>query len=62
MNIKAMREKAGISQVELANKLNIGQPAVANWETGVALPRADKLPMLAKILNCTIDELLRKEG
>ena len=34
---------------------------MAKWEAGGSLPRADKLPILAKILNCTVDELLRTE-
>lgn len=61
MNIKKAREKAGITQQELAKQLGIGQSTVAMWETQRALPRADKLPALAKLLGCTVDELLRKE-
>lgn len=61
MNIKKAREKAGLTQQELAEQLGIGQSTVAMWETQNSLPRTDKLPTLAKILNCTIDELL-KEG
>lgn len=64
MNIKKAREKAGLTQQELAEQLGIGQSAVAMWETQGFMPRTDKLPALAKILGCTIDELLRvdKEG
>lgn len=59
MNIKKAREKAGLTQQELADRLGIGQSAVAMWETQGFLPRTDKLPTLAKILGCTIDELLK---
>ena len=31
------------------------------WKTNEAYPTAAKLPSLAKLLNCTIDELLQKE-
>lgn len=31
------------------------------WETQRALPRADKLPALAKLLGCTVDELLSED-
>lgn len=62
MNIKKAREKAGLTQQDLANELGVGQSTVAMWETQNSLPRTDKLPMLAKILGCTIDELLKKEG
>ncbi len=61
MNIKKAREKAGLTQQDLANELGVGQSTVAMWETQNSLPRTDKLPALAKILGCTIDELLKKE-
>lgn len=62
LNIKNIREQAGLTQAEVAKALNVGQSAVAAWETGQALPRADKLIDIAKLLNCTIEELLKKEG
>ena len=61
VNIKNIREKAGVTQIELAKALNIGQSAVAAWETGQALPRADKLIQIAEVLHCTVDDLLRGE-
>lgn len=61
MNIKKAREKAGLTQQDLANELGVGQSTVAMWETQNSLPRTDKLPALAKILGCTIDELLKGE-
>ena len=61
MNIKEAREKAGLTQQDLANELGVGQSTVAMWETQKSLPRTDKLPALAKILDCTIDELLKGE-
>ena len=61
VNIKEAREKAGLTQQDLANELGVGQSTVAMWETQKSLPRTDKLPALAKILGCTIDDLLKKE-
>ena len=61
VNIKEAREKAGLTQQDLANELGVGQSTVAMWETQKSLPRTDKLPALAKIIGCTIDELLKKE-
>lgn len=58
MNIKKAREKVELTQQELANELGVVQSTVAMWETQNSLPRAGKLPMLAKILGCTIEELL----
>ena len=60
-NIKKFRESQGLSQNELANKFNVTQPTVAMWETGAAMPRADKLPELAKILECDVSDLFEKE-
>lgn len=56
--IKRYREKNGISQKEIAESLGVCQQSVAKWETGAAKPRADKLPALAKLLHCTVDQLL----
>lgn len=60
VNIKKAREKAGLTQQELADKLGVGQSAVAMWESQKALPRTDKLPVLAKILKCSVSALLKK--
>ncbi len=60
--IKQLREKANFTQERISNELNIDRSTVAKWETGEAFPRSDKLPLLAKILNCTIDELFGDDG
>lgn len=51
------RREAGLTQSELAEKINVSQPTIAMWENGGAMPTAAKLPHLAEALNCTIDEL-----
>ena len=61
LNIKNIREQAGLTQAEVAKALNVGQSAVAAWEADKALPRADKLINIAKLLNCSIEELLENE-
>lgn len=58
MNIKQLRTKRGLTQERLAIVMGIDRSAIAKWETGAAMPRADKLTELAKILGCTVDELL----
>lgn len=57
-----MRERAGLTQVQISKVLDIPQSTIASWETGRALPRADKLPQIAKLLKCTVDELLAAES
>ncbi len=59
--VKIFRELAGLSQQQVADALSISQQAYAKYETGESNPRADKLPELAKALNCTIDDLFREE-
>jgi len=58
-NIHTFRLKCKLTQTQLAMLLNIKQSTVAKWETSESLPRADKLPELARILGCSIDELFK---
>lgn len=58
MAIKDKREQMNISQQFLADALGIDQSTVCLWETGKTMPRAKLLPKIAKILNCTVDDLL----
>ena len=45
--------------MELAQKLEVEQNTVSQWENGIRLPRSDKLPLLAKLLGCTVDDLFK---
>ena len=63
MTFKEARESVGLTQDALAKLLNISRTTVAMWESGSSLPRADKLPKLAAIFGCTVDDLLNaKKG
>lgn len=59
MSIADRRRALGYSQAFIAKELGIDQTAVHCWEVGKTKPRADKLPQLAKLLQCSIDELLQ---
>lgn len=59
--IKEKRENMNITQSKLAEMLKVDRSSIAKWETGEAFPRADKLPQLAKILGCTIDDLFTEQ-
>lgn len=52
-----MRERAKLTQRELADVLGVERSTVAKWESGAAYPRASQLPALAAALHCSIDEL-----
>ena len=58
MRLKFFREKNSLTQKELSLMVGVEQNTISQWESGERLPRADKLPLLANILGCTVDELL----
>ena len=58
-SLKSYRERASLTQQELANVVGVDRSAISKWEAGEFLPRTDKLPAIAKALGCTIDELLQ---
>jgi len=64
--IALLRRQNGYTQEELAEKLGITAQAISRWENGHTLPETALLPLLAKLLNCSIDSILMpvtiKEG
>ena len=65
MNIskfKELRKGKGLTQSGLAKLLGVEQATVAMWEVGTNNPTADKLPKIAEILGCTIDDLFGRES
>lgn len=57
LNIKELRIRQGITQLQLSEKMGITQATVALWESGDNYPRADKLPEIARVLRCTVNDL-----
>ena len=62
MNVKQLRLSKKLTQYQLAKKLKIQRSTVSMWETGRSYPNATILKKLAKILDCTIDDLLKDSG
>ena len=56
--IQRLRKTEGLTQKELAQKLNVSFQAVSKWENGDSLPDTALLPDLCDILNTTADRLL----
>lgn len=56
--IAQKRKALGLTQEALAAQLGISSQAVSKWENDISAPDIGLLPALAKILNCTTDELL----
>lgn len=59
--IKEKRKKINMSQKELADKVGVDRTSIAKWESGAAIPAALKLPKIAEVLGCSIDELFDKQ-
>lgn len=53
-----LRKKQGLTQLELAEKLDVSRQAVSRWEVGAAVPSTDKLKSLGELYGVTIDYLL----
>ena len=58
-NLKALREKKKLSQEDLARKLQISRQSISKWEQGISYPSILYLVPLIKILDCTLEELLK---
>lgn len=53
-----LRKMNGLSQEDLANKLNISRQAISKWERAEASPDTDNLIELARLYGITLDELI----
>lgn len=53
-----LREKAGLSQDELAEKMHVTRQAVSRWETGKTVPNTETLKLLSNFFNVSINTLL----
>ncbi|MGM9619818.1 MAG: helix-turn-helix domain-containing protein [Oscillospiraceae bacterium] len=56
-----LRRQAGLSQEELAERLQVSRQAISRWELGTALPDAPNLLALSKLFAVSTDYLLREE-
>ena len=57
-NIKRIRKSKGLSQEELAIKLNVVRQTVSKWENGLSVPDSDMLITLADELDTSVNVLL----
>jgi len=56
--LKTLRKEAGLTQVDVAEKLGISQPAYASWERGIKKPTQQNLVKISQVLNVSIDYLV----
>ena len=55
----ALRRKAGWSQEELAERLNVSRQSVSKWESAQSMPDIDKIVQLSSLFSVTTDYLLK---
>ena len=60
-NIYTYRTAKGLTQEALANLLHVSTAAVSKWENNISYPDITSLPILARIFDISIDELLHFE-
>lgn len=53
-----LRKKAGLSQAEVSEELDVSRQAVTKWETGQSRPSTENLQSLSKLYNVPIEYLL----
>lgn len=58
MNIKNRREKLGITQKQMAEKLSLAQPMIAQIERGTKIPNMILGLAIARMLGCTMEDLV----
>lgn len=60
--VRYLRENAGFSQGDVADRLDVTRPTVSNWESGRARPRLNKLTELAELFDTTVADLMGEDA
>ncbi len=61
-NLMKLRKSAGLSQEELANKLDLTRQAISKYESGISAPSIEKLILISEIFQVSLDELIKGQG
>lgn len=59
--LKEKREKAKLTQNEVAEKLHVSPQSISKWERGEALPSVEFLPKLAEVYKCKVGEFFNEK-
>ena len=57
-NLKYLRKKEGLTQEDLAEKLNVSRQSVTKWESGQSLPDIEKVKEIAYMFSVSVDTLI----
>lgn len=60
-NLKKIRVKKELTQKYIAEKLDVDRSSISKWEKGEYLPRIETLIALLEILDCTLEDLIKKK-
>lgn len=61
-NIKEYREKCGLSQSQLAKKIEVTSGLVGSYEIGLKVPSLAVIIRMADVFECSVDELLGRDS
>ena len=59
--IQQLRKSNGLSQEQLAEKLEVSRQAVSKWESGVSSPDMEKIVLLSELFEVSTDYLIKDE-
>lgn len=58
----SLRKQKGLTQMDLAERLNVSRQAISRWEVGAAVPSTDNLKVLGELYGVPIDYLLNNDA
>lgn len=61
MSFSSARKRAGLSQAEVARRLDVTRASVNLWERGRGYPVVTRLLEVAQLLDCSVEEILRRD-
>ena len=61
MRLRELRNKSGLTQNEIANKLGVSGQTILNWENGIYEPKINQLIELATLFDVTVDYLIERK-
>ncbi len=62
MRLRELRNKNGLTQNEIATKLNVSGQTILNWENGIYEPKIYQLIQLADLFNVSVDYLIERKS
>lgn len=60
--IQQLRKSRGMSQEQLAEKINVSRQSISKWELNDSIPDLNKIVMLSELFSISIDELIKENS